>query len=774
MKKNSLFKRSLSGFLAFLMLMSTLVFANCFTTATAAGAYGMKDPEPFWTYTVCRPNPNNVDDYIKITYPQTIYMDVSEDLSSLGYGFKFTGHYGTDTKYRIAVCGDIWGGTSQKPSAPSKAFTDNFNNYSGTMSKTGGTITSWGADNWSVGGEDNMAYCLVASNDVQAMYTLSGTPKNTGDFTYSSANSDMIGVFQQYEYVWVPAGNRWVTKYTSYNLSPEDVNIDIHLYDKAPLQAAILNAKAYNGAANWNDYAATLENAKVVLAQREVTQAQVETATKALAEFQFKADYRGIETAIQAYNLLNPADYTEASYAAVKTAVEAVVYNLNMSDQAQVDGYAAAINNAMRALVRVADYTSVHAAVDRYKALVLENYVDTSVATAIYESIDYTLDGTQQDIVSGYAIKLNMAIDALVLKDADFTAYNAAVAKAKALNPADYRDFTAVSAALAVDVSGMKIDQQAKIDAQTKAINDAVDALEMLKASYTAVNAAVSKYKRLREIDYTVASFSAAKTAFEAIVYDLPISKQAEVDAMASALNTAMNALQRIANYETVKAAVNRYNAIADFSIYTDESVQAVRNAYSAIVYDLDASKQTVVNGYATALNTAIDNLKIKTNGVKVDGYVGIIDSKDMQTGSRAYKGVTVLLKQGSTEIASAVTDQNGYFTFAEVEAGSYQLVFKGASLLERTINVTIGDTDLTVADQTKMIGLVLGDFTNDGFINYSDCLSFLASINGKVGDGTYDATTDFTGDGFTNYSDYIIFMIMVGLSTEYYTPWVI
>ena len=65
----------------------------------------------------------------------------------------------------------------------------------------------------------------------------------------------------------------------------------------------------------------------------------------------------------------------------------------------------------------------------------------------------------------------------LTYKPADYTAVDAAIAKAGALNRDDYTDFSAVDAAInAVDRS-KNITQQADVDAMAKAIETALDAL---------------------------------------------------------------------------------------------------------------------------------------------------------------------------------------------------------------------------------------------------------------------------------------------------------
>ncbi len=61
---------------------------------------------------------------------------------------------------------------------------------------------------------------------------------------------------------------------------------------------------------------------------------------------------------------------------------------------------------------------------------------------------------------------------------ADYSKVDAAIEAANALNKADYKDFSAVEAAIAAVVRDKDITEQAAVDAMAKAINDAIAALE--------------------------------------------------------------------------------------------------------------------------------------------------------------------------------------------------------------------------------------------------------------------------------------------------------
>ena len=61
---------------------------------------------------------------------------------------------------------------------------------------------------------------------------------------------------------------------------------------------------------------------------------------------------------------------------------------------------------------------------------------------------------------------------------ADYTAVNAAIEKANALNESDYRNFDTVKTAVEAVVRGKNITQQSDVDAMAKAIEDAINGLE--------------------------------------------------------------------------------------------------------------------------------------------------------------------------------------------------------------------------------------------------------------------------------------------------------
>ena len=170
----------------------------------------------------------------------------------------------------------------------------------------------------------------------------------------------------------------------------------------------------------------------------------------------------------------------------METAVNAVARGKNITEQAEVDAMAKAIEDAVSALqYKGADYTKVDAAIAKANALNKDNYKDlTAVETAV-NAVVRDKNITDQSKVDAMAQAIEDAIAALQYKDADYTKVDAAIAKANALNKDNYKDFSAVETAVNAVARGKNITQQAEVDAMAKAIEDAIAALQYKDADKT-------------------------------------------------------------------------------------------------------------------------------------------------------------------------------------------------------------------------------------------------------------------------------------------------
>ena len=130
-----------------------------------------------------------------------------------------------------------------------------------------------------------------------------------------------------------------------------------------------------------------------------------------------------------------------------------------------------------------ADYTAVDAAIAKVNALNKDEYKDFSAVETAVKAVVRDKNITEQSEVDAMAKAIEDAIAALQYKDADYTKVDAAIAKVNALNKDEYKDFTAVEAAVKAVVRDKNITEQSEVDAMAKAIEDAIAALEKKPAS---------------------------------------------------------------------------------------------------------------------------------------------------------------------------------------------------------------------------------------------------------------------------------------------------
>ena len=190
-----------------------------------------------------------------------------------------------------------------------------------------------------------------------------------------------------------------------------------------------------------------------------------------------------------------------------------------------------------------ADYTKVDEAIAKANALNTDEYKDFTAVEAAVNAVVRDKNITEQSEVDAMAKAIEDAIAALQYKDADYTKVDAAIAKANALKKDDYKDFSGVEAAVNAVVRDKNITEQSEVDAMAKAIEDAIAALQYKDADYTKVDAAIAKANALKKDDYK--DFSGVEAAVNAVVRDKNITEQSEVDAMAKAIEDAIAALEK-------------------------------------------------------------------------------------------------------------------------------------------------------------------------------------------------------------------------------------
>ena len=236
---------------------------------------------------------------------------------------------------------------------------------------------------------------------------------------------------------------------------------------------------------------------------------------------------------------------------------------------------------------------------------------------------------------------------AMTYLPADYTQVDEAIAKANALNKDNYKDFSAVETAVNAVVRDKNITEQSEVDAMAKAIEDAIDALQYKDADYTKVDAAIAKANALNKDNYK--DFSGVEAAVNAVVRDKNITEQSEVDAMAKAIEDAIDALQyKDADYTKVDAAIAKANALKKDE-YKDFS--GVETAVKAVVRGKNITEQSEVDKMAKAIEDAIAALEKKPASTKP----GTSD-KSPQTGDTSNLTLWIALLLASAGAVTATT----------------------------------------------------------------------------------------------------------------------
>ncbi|MFR3076650.1 MAG: hypothetical protein ACLTMM_09360 [Lachnospiraceae bacterium] len=375
------------------------------------------------------------------------------------------------------------------------------------------------------------------------------------------------------------------------------------------------------------------------------------------------ADYTEVDNAIAKAEALNKDEYKD--FTAVEAAINAVVRGKNITEQGEVDAMAEAIEDAIDALVyKDADYTEVDNAITKAEALNKDEYKDFTAVEAAINAVVRGKNITEQGEVNAMAEAIEAAIAALVYKDADYTEVDNAIAKAEALNKDEYKDFTAVEAAINAVVRGKNITEQGEVNAMAKAIEDAIDTLVYKDADYTEADNAIAKAEALNKDEYK--DFTAVEAAIAAVVRGKNITEQTEVDAMAKAIEDAIAALvYKDADYTEVDNAIAKAEAL-NKDEYKDFT--AVEAAIAAVVRGKNITEQTEVDAMAKAIEDAIAALVYKDSDNKdsdnKDSDNKDSDNKDSDNKDADNKNANTSLEEKPADVmAKAVnkSPQTGY-----------------------------------------------------------------------------------------------------------------
>ena len=193
------------------------------------------------------------------------------------------------------------------------------------------------------------------------------------------------------------------------------------------------------------------------------------------------AELANVVIKVNGQEVANPVDLEAGTYTVEVSADNCEAFNLNITITADTATHTQTI--AMTYLP--ADYTKVDEAIAKANALKKDYYKDFSAVETAVNAVARGKNITEQAEVDAMAKAIEEAIAALQYKDADYTRVDAAIARANALNKNDYKDFSGVECAIRAVARGKNITQQAEVDAMAKAIEDALAALQYKDANKT-------------------------------------------------------------------------------------------------------------------------------------------------------------------------------------------------------------------------------------------------------------------------------------------------
>ena len=209
-------------------------------------------------------------------------------------------------------------------------------------------------------------------------------------------------------------------------------------------------------------------------------------------------------------------------------------------------------------------------------------------------------------------------------------------------------------------------------------------------ADYSSVDAAIAKANALIKDDYK--DFSSVESAINSVVQGKTLAEQAEVDAMAKAIEDAIAALQyKDADYTKVDAAIAKANALNKDN-YKDFS--AVETAVNAVVRDKNVTEQSEVDAMAKAIEDAIAALQYKdADYTKVDAAIAKANALNKDN----YKDFT-----GVEAAVNAVTRGKNLTEQNEVDAMAKAIEDAIAALQYKDADYTKVDAAIAKANALK------------------------------------------------------------------------
>ena len=264
-------------------------------------------------------------------------------------------------------------------------------------------------------------------------------------------------------------------------------------------------------------------------------------------------------------------------------------------------------------------------------------YYGATVSARTPEKAGYAFQGWEEEVPSTMPAQ-NITLTAKWNENpADYTDYDIAVAAANAKKAEANYDKTyteasrkALDAALAVDVSGKKLSEQSVVDAATKAINDAVAALEVMtyNAIFT-VDGAQYEVVPTKVGEQIVAPKDPAKEGYVFKGWDKEVGKMGVEDITFAAQFEEASGIAYTVEVYTMDVNGN-YGAAETKTLYGTTGAQVTADTTAAEGFTFDESAANVVSGTVTADGSLVlkvyfarNQYKLTVDGAESEVYYG-------------------------------------------------------------------------------------------------------------------------------------------------------
>lgn len=262
----------------------------------------------------------------------------------------------------------------------------------------------------------------------------------------------------------------------------------------------------------------------------------------------------------------------------------------------------------------IGDYSAVTYAVNKAKSINTSRYTDywLMLLDDAVDTVVWNIDASCQSDIDAFAQEIEYIFADMGVKWSDFSAVDALIEKAKALDRSLYTeeslkklDDAVSSVERHCDVADSTI-----INTYVYRIEDALNSVERKYGDFSAVDEAIEKAEGINRSLYTEESLAELDVAINAV--DKNAVNSEVIAEYASAIEEALENLKyKPADYSSLDELTKTAQTI-DRSLYTEESLAELDKAINAVDYKLTVDKQSQVEEWKTAIEEALENLKYK------------------------------------------------------------------------------------------------------------------------------------------------------------------